>query len=117
MSMSSGKAAALLVLADPNFFAYRQRITEMAAQHKLPAMYVIQGHVQVGGLMEYSPDLIDLVRRSAYYIDKLLKGAKAESLPVEQPTTFALVVNLKAAKALGLTLPQSFLVRADKVIE
>ena len=116
-SMAGGKASALLVLADPIFFAHRQRIVELAARHKLPAMYVIQGHVQVGGLMEYSPDLIALIRRSAHYIDKILKGAKAESLPVEQPTTFALVVNLKAAKALGLTLPQSFLLRVDRVIE
>ena len=88
-----------------------------AAKERLPALYDVKEFVQAGGLMSYGPDLADLFRRVPYYVDRILKGAKPSDLPVEQPTKFQLVINLKTAKALGVTLGQNLLVAADEVIE
>ena len=90
---------------------------DLAAKERLPALYDVKEFVQAGGLMSYGPDLADLFRRVPYYVDRILKGAKPADLPVEQPTKFQLVINLKTAKALGVTLPQNLLVAADEVIE
>ena len=110
-------ADALLVLPDPLLLdRYRSDIAALALQHRLPAMYGWRMWVEVGGLMSYGPRLPDLFRRAAYYVDRLLKGATPADLPVEQPTQFELVLNLKTAEALGLTLPQHLLVFADEVI-
>jgi putative ABC transport system substrate-binding protein len=92
-------------------------LAELTLKHRLPTMFTIRANVEAGGLMSYSPDLLDLTRRGATYIDKILKGAKPADLPVEQATKFELVVNNKTAKAIGLTIPESFLLRADDVIE
>ena len=111
-------ADALIVLASPFFFAHRTRLGELAAKHRLPTMYHQQEYVVgSGGLMSYGPNLRDLFRRAATYVDKILKGAKPSDLPVEQPTKFEFVINLKTAKALGLTIPPAVLARADEVIQ
>ena len=99
------------------FFLNRRTIVEFAAKHRLPAVYPFRQFPEDGGLMAYGVDLKDLFRRTAGYVDKILKGAKPADLPVEQPTKFELVINLKTAKALGLTIPPSLLARADEVIE
>jgi putative ABC transport system substrate-binding protein len=111
------RADALIVLASPYLFAHRARIVELAARHRLPAMYH-QGEYVVGsgGLMSYGPDVHDLFRRAAGYVDKVLKGAKPADLPIEQPTKFELLINLKTARTLGLNIPQSLLARADQLI-
>ena len=111
------RAGALLVTADPVLVNNRSRIVAFAASSRLPAMYPYSLFVGVGGLMSYGVNIPDLARRAATYVDKILKGAKPADLPVEQPTRFELVINLKTAKALGLTIPQSVFIRADKVIE
>ena len=105
------------MLATPVFDSERRRLVDLAANNRLPTMYSYRLDVEVGGLMSYGPDLADSFRRAATYVDKILKGAKPADLPVEQPTKFELVINLKTAKALGLTIPQSVLGRADQVIE
>jgi putative tryptophan/tyrosine transport system substrate-binding protein len=112
-----GSAQALVVLPDALFFAQRLRIGQLAATNRLPTVFELKGYVSVGGLMSYGADLSEQVRRSAVYVDRILKGAKPADLPVEQPTKFELVINLKTAKALGLTIPPSLLQRADQVIE
>ena len=112
-----GHARALITVDDPLTIFHRARIVDFAAKNRLPAMYQVREFVDAGGLMAYGPSLSDLFRRSATYVDKILKGAKPADLPVEQPTKFELVINLKTAKALGLTIPQSLLVRADEVIQ
>ena len=116
-AMTQAGADALLVLADPLLIdSLRGRIADLAATHRLPAMYGWRMYVEAGGLMSYGPSLSDMQRRAATYVDKILKGAKPADLPVEQPTKFELVINLKTAKALGLTIPPSILFQADEVI-
>jgi putative ABC transport system substrate-binding protein len=110
-------ARALVVLADPLTIAQRGRIMSLAAARGLPAISDTRQFADAGGLLAYGPSLPDSFRRAAAYVDKILKGAKPADLPVEQPTKFELVINLKTAKALGLTIPQSVLVRADQVIQ
>jgi ABC-type uncharacterized transport system substrate-binding protein len=112
-----GRAGALIVVEDPLTFLYLKRIAEFAAQNRLPATYGYREFAEAGGLMTVGPNLADLYRRAAIYVDKILKGAKPADLPVEQATKFELVINLKTAKALGLTIPPSLLQRADQVIE
>ena len=109
-------ADALLTLADPLTLFHRDRIIEMAAKSRVPAMYESGEFVEAGGLMSYGPSIEANYRRAATYVDKILKGAKPADLPVEQPTKFELVINLKAAKQIGLTIPPNVLARADKVI-
>jgi putative ABC transport system substrate-binding protein len=115
--MTRERAGALLVLSDSMFIVQRERIADLAAKSRLPAMYGLRLHAEAGGLMAYGANLLDLVRPLATYVDKILKGAKPADLPVEQPTKFELLINLKTAKALGLTIPQSLLVRADQIIQ
>jgi putative ABC transport system substrate-binding protein len=108
---------ALLTSPSPLLNTVRERIVELAAKNRLPAMYGSSEFVEAGGLMSYAPSYVDLFRRAAIYADKILRGAKPADLPVEQATKFELVINLKTAKALGLTIPPSLLARADQVIE
>jgi len=110
------RADAIYVLGDVFTFVHRPRLVALAAKAKLPAIYTGRGAVQAGGLMSYGPQLRDLFRRAATYVDKILKGAKPGELPVEQPTKFELAVNLKTAQALGLTIPPSLLRRADEIV-
>jgi putative ABC transport system substrate-binding protein len=116
-TMAREHAQALIVTGDPVFFLERPRIVGYTASHKLPAIFQWREFAAIGGLMSYGPDQIDLFRRAATYVDKILKGAKPADLPVEQPTKFQLVVNLKTAQALGLTIPTVILAGADEVIE
>ncbi len=112
-----GRASALMVVDDPLMFVHRARILALASKSRLPAIYPWRDPVDAGGLMSYAANLADSFRRAATYVDKILKGAKPADLPVEQPTRFELVINMKTAKALGLTFPQSILIRADQVIQ
>jgi putative ABC transport system substrate-binding protein len=111
------RAGALLVISGGLLDFHIRRIAELAVKSRLPAMYFLKFYVEAGGLMSYSADLIEIWRRAAVFVDKILKGAKPGDLPIEQPTTFELVINLRTAKALGLTVPPSLLLRADHVIE
>ena len=116
-AMTKKRADALVVLDDGMFVHHRARIANLALKSRLPTMYGLREEVEAGGLMAYGVNLPDLARRAAVFVDKILKGAKPVDLPVEQPTRFELVVNLKTAKALGLTIPPSVLIRADEVIQ
>ncbi len=116
-TIAKARPGAILVLADRFLLAERERIVIFAARKRLPAMYPYREFVTLGGLISYSPNYAESFRRAATYVDKILKGAKPGDLPIEQPTKFELVINLKTAKALGLTIPQSILVRADEVIQ
>jgi len=116
-AMNSAGAQALVVLTDPVLFSERKLTVDLANAKRLPAVYPFQGYVEDGGLMSYGPNDSDLFRRAAGYVDKILGGSKPGDLPVEQPTKFDLYVNLKAARTLGITIPETFLTRADKVIE
>jgi ABC-type uncharacterized transport system substrate-binding protein len=116
-TMANERVGALLVMVDPVLTFHRTRLAELAAKSRLPAAYTNRLPVEVGGLMSYGPSFSDLWRRAADYVDKILKGAKPAELPVEQPTKFELLINLRTAKALGLTIPQSLLLRADEVIQ
>jgi putative ABC transport system substrate-binding protein len=115
--MTRARASALSVWASNMLFGERRRLVDLAAKNRLPAVYQWREFVDLGGLMAYGPDQADLLRRAASYVDKILKGAKPGDLPVEQPTKFDLVINLKTAKTLGLTIPPSLLQRADQVVE
>ena len=115
--MIRDRAGAFTVLGTPMFFVERRRLVSIAERHRLPSVYTSRQFVDVGGLMAYGANLDDLIRRTAVYVDKILKGAKPGDLPVEQPTKFELIFNLKAAKALGITIPHPLLGRADEVIQ
>ena len=115
--MTKARADALTAPVTPLFDLHRQRLVGLAARHRLPAVYTFRTFVEAGGLMSYGPDLLDLFRRAAGHVDKILKGARPGVLPIEQPTKFELVINLKTAKALGLTIPPSLLQRADEIVE
>jgi len=115
--ITRGGAQAVFVYGSSLFGFHKRQIIALAANHKLPDIYVARDSVEAGGLMSYGVNISDLYRRAATYVDKILKGAKPADLPVEQATKFELVINLKTAKALGLTIPPSLLLRADQVIE
>jgi putative tryptophan/tyrosine transport system substrate-binding protein len=116
-AVTRAKVAALIVMTDPLVSGQPDNIARLAAANRVPTIYGLREFVDAGGLMSYGPKLADLWRRAATYVDKVLKGAKPADLPVEQPTRFELVINLKTAKTLGLTIPPSLLARADQVIE
>ena len=114
--MTRERANALFVTGDSMLFSHRQRLAHLAAKHRLPSMHSEREYVESGGLMAYGVDLAWHMRGAAFYIDRILKGANPATLPVEQPTKFELVINLKTAKAIGLAIPPNVLARADKVI-
>jgi putative tryptophan/tyrosine transport system substrate-binding protein len=116
-AMANQRVGALFIFGDPMLGVHRARLAELAVQYRLPSMHTNRLHVEAGGLMCYGPSFSDLWRRAATYVDKILKGARPADLPVEQPTKFELVINLKTAKAIGIEIPQSMLLRADEVIE
>jgi putative ABC transport system substrate-binding protein len=116
-TMTKERARAVFVIADPMFFSARQRIADLAIEHRLPSIHGPSEYVEAGGLLSYGPSYPDLFRRAAVYVDKILKGAKPGDLPIEQPAKFELAVNLKTARTLGVTIPRSILLRADRVIE
>jgi len=113
---TTGRAAALIALQSALVNTHRTRIVQLAAEHRLPTMFAESTHVETGGLMSYAPNFFDLHRRAAVYVAKILKGTKPADLPVEQPTKFEFIVNLRAAKQIGLTIPPNVLARADRVI-
>jgi putative ABC transport system substrate-binding protein len=117
VAMKRARADAVIVLETTVFFPDRQRIADLALMHRLPMLAQAKEYAEAGALISYGTDYLDLFRRAAMYVDRILKGAKPADLPVEQPTKFELILNLKTAKALGLTIPQSLLQRADQVIE
>jgi len=116
-AMKQDHVAAVILVASPTFLGERRRLADLAIAHRLPMMVGSREYAEAGGLVSYGTDYPELFRRAAAYVDKILKGAKPEDLPVEQPTKFELVINLKTAKALGLSIPQSLLARADEVVE
>ena len=116
-SMARERVGALHVIGSPFMFIHRKTIIDLAARGRLPAIYDVREFAELGGLMSYGPSLTDLYRRAAGYVDKILRGVKPRDLPVEQPTKFDLLINLKTARALGLTIPPALLLRADQVIE
>jgi len=116
-TVARGRADALIIFTISSLFPYRRRVAELAVKHRLPTVVGVREYVEAGCLASYGTDYPDLFRRAATFVDKILKGAKPADLPVEQPTKFELVINLKTAKALGITVPSTLLVRADQVIE
>jgi putative ABC transport system substrate-binding protein len=112
---TEARAGAALVFAGSVLFPHARRVAELAAMSRLPAIYDLRPYVEAGGLISYGPNIVDIWRRSAVYVDKILKGANPADLPIEQPTKFELVINLKAAKALGIAIPQSLLLRAEAI--
>lgn len=112
----SDRADALIILPGPVLILHRKRVVELTTKSRLPAIYPTSEYVEAGGLMSYAPDFVDLYRRAATYVDKILKGAKPADLPVEQPTKFEFVINLKTAKQIGITIPPNVLARADRVV-
>jgi putative ABC transport system substrate-binding protein len=116
-AMVRERATALFVSPDSIFILHRARLAELAARHRLPTMHGVRENVEAGGLMSYGPSVAAQARRAATYVDKVLKGAKPGELPIEQPATFELVISMKTAKALGIAIPPSLLLRADEVIE
>ena len=115
--MARERADALLINASSTFLAHRAALAELAVKGRLPTMFSFRESVEAGGLMAYAVNMADFVGRAAAYVDQILKGAKPADLPIEQPTKFELVINMKTAKALGLTIPQSVLRRADGIIQ
>ena len=115
--MARARADALTVLPSPTFLYERRHLVDLAAKNRLPTLFAFREYVDTGGLMSYGPDIADMYRRAATYVDKILKGAHPGDLPIEQPIKFELVINLRTAKVLGLTIPPSLLQRADQVIE
>ena len=115
--VSKAHADAVLVLASSVLLSQRTRIIDLVIKNRVPAIYPKGEYVEDGGLMSYGPNIVDLFRRAATYVDKILKGAKPADLPVEQPTKFEFVINLKATKQMGLTVPKSVLYRADRIIK
>ena len=116
-TMARDRAEALLVVADSLFVENRARLVDLEAKNRLPSMHGNRDYVDAGGLMSYGPSIVANFRRAAFFVDKILKGGNPADMPVEQPTKFELVINLKTAKALGLTIPQALLLRADQIIE
>ena len=116
-AMTRERAGALFVLQDSMFFLHRTRLADLAAKSRLPTMGALRDYAEAGGLMAYAANLPDLLRRAATFVDKILKGARPADLPMEQPTRFDLIINLKTAKALGLTFPQTILIGADHLIQ
>jgi putative ABC transport system substrate-binding protein len=116
-AIAKDRMEALLVLTDSLFMIHRERIASLALRHRVPSMYAVKEGVEVGGFMSYGPSLVGTYRRVAVFVDKILKGTRPGDLPVEQPTTFELTVNSKTAKELGITIPQSLRLRADRIIE
>ena len=114
---TNGRADGVLMLQSPFFNSQRKQLVDLAIKSRLPATYPFPEYVEAGGLMSYSANMVDLYRRAATYVDKILKGAKPADLPVEQPTKFEFIINLKAAKQIGVTVPPNVLARADKVIK
>jgi putative ABC transport system substrate-binding protein len=114
---ATAKAGAIVVFAAGALYPHARRVADLAAKSRLPAMFELRNYVEAGGLVCYGPDINDIWRRSAVFVDKILKGARPADLPIEQPSEFELVINLKAARSLGLTVPQAMLVRADEVIQ
>jgi putative tryptophan/tyrosine transport system substrate-binding protein len=116
-SIAQHNVNGVVVLPDLRFLSVRQTIVALAAKHRLPALYEDREYVQDGGLISYGPNVAKMVRRSAAFVDKILKGAKPGDLPIEAPTEYELVINLKTANMLGLTIPEKLLIVADEVIE
>ncbi len=116
-TLARERVSTVIAIADAMFLNERPRMAELAIAARLPVVYGFREHVEAGGLMSYGVDLRETWRRAAAYVDKILRSAKPADLPLEQPTKFELVINLKAAKAIGLTIPETFLLRADEVIE
>jgi putative ABC transport system substrate-binding protein len=116
-AMVRERATALFVSPDSLFILHRARLAELSSKHRLPTMHGVRENVEVGGLMSYGPSVAAQARRAAAYVDKILKGAKAGDLPIEQPATFELVINLRTARTLGIAIPQILLLRADEVVE
>jgi len=116
-AIARSRPDALMTTADVFILSYRARIVQFAAKRRLPSMFPDKEYVVAGGLMFYEGSIPDMYRRAGIYVDRILKSAKPADLPVEQPTKFDMIINLKTAKALGLTIPRSFLLRADEVIE
>jgi putative ABC transport system substrate-binding protein len=117
-AIAKARAQALVLgHQDPIFHVHAQRVASLALKSRLPAVFYLKAFAEHGGLMSYAPSYTDLFRRAAVYVDKILKGARPGELPIEQPTKFELVINLKTAKVLGLTIPQSLLLRADRTID
>jgi putative ABC transport system substrate-binding protein len=115
-TLARRQAKAAIVLPDPVTLQHREEVASLAAKHQLPTIYGLREYVDAGGLMAYAPDHAAMFRRAAGYVDRILRGAKPDNLPMEQPTQFALTVNIKTAKALGLAIPQSLLLRAEEII-
>jgi putative ABC transport system substrate-binding protein len=116
-TMSKEQAGAVIVLTDALLVAHATRIADLAAKHRLPAVYSVTDYIEVGGLMSYGGSVYERYRRTAVFVDRILRGAKPADLPVEQPTRFELIVNLRTARGLSITIPPSVLARADRVVQ
>ena len=116
-AMVKQRASAVLVVADALFVSNRKTLADLEVKYRVPSMHTLRANAEAGGLMSYGPDIVAVWRRTARVVDRILKGARPADLPVEQPTTYELVINLRTAKALGLSLPQALLSRADQVVQ